>query len=70
MSRVKPAKPLVKSVQRWPVARDAILFVTGILILVHETFLTNLDRPYLLVAGLACVGSPLAIRADEYLKGR
>ena len=39
--------------------RDVILLGLGVLILVHELFLANPERPLLLGAGLSCLGLPL-----------
>jgi hypothetical protein len=53
----------------WPkLIRDWILFVTGLAGIIHETILTNLDRPTLLFAFMAMVGLPAFLRADEKKK--
>jgi hypothetical protein len=58
-------------VARWPLrslhrpTRDGILLVVGLAGLYHETVLTNLDRPDLIIAFFGMIGSPMFLRVDE-----
>lgn len=47
--------------------RDVVIVGTGVFLLVNEA-LSNLERPILIAAAIACLGLPLAIRADERRK--
>ena len=47
--------------------RDVVIVGTGVFILLNEA-LSNLERPMLIAAGIACFGLPFAIRADERRK--
>lgn len=44
--------------QRLRRIRDTLLFFGGLLGLLHEAFLTHLDRPNLILAFLAMMGLP------------
>lgn len=56
------------SPRRWRgISRDLVLFVAGLLGILHETLLTNgVERPTLLLLFGAMCGLPLFLRADEY----
>jgi hypothetical protein len=45
-------------------ARDVVIVGTGVFLLINEA-LSNLERPILIAAGVACFGLPFALRADE-----
>lgn len=47
--------------------RDVVIVGTGVFLLVNEA-LSNLERPMLIAAAIACFGLPFAIRADERRK--
>lgn len=50
----------------WPrVTRDTVLFVSGLLGILHETVIADSERPTLLFAFMAMVGLPAFLRADE-----
>lgn len=51
--------------QKVKISRDGILFLVGILGIIHEVFLTSLDRPDILILFLALVGLPAFLRGDE-----
>lgn len=51
------------------VTRDTVIFILGIAGIVHEVFLTNLDRPDILVLSMAMIGLPAFLRGDEMLFG-
>lgn len=50
---------------RWPLVRDVVLFFGGLLGVVHETFLSDLERPALLILFAAMMGLPAFLRTDE-----
>lgn len=53
--------------RRWKLrlSRDAVLFVSGLVGIAHETFVSELERPGLLVLFGAMVGLPAFLRSDE-----
>lgn len=54
--------------RRWPKAaavRDWILFTVGLAGVVHETVVTEVDRPGLLLLFAAMLGLPYALQADR-----
>jgi hypothetical protein len=46
------------------ISRDLVLFCVGLLIVVHETLFTEIDRPSLLIVGAALLGLPFYLRAN------
>lgn len=50
-------------------SRDIVIFATGIVGILHEIFLSNSDRPYLLVLFGAMIGLPAFLHIDERGKG-
>ena len=50
---------------RWPVVRDPGLFIGGFLGVVHETIISQVERPTLLLLFAAMMGLPAFLRADE-----
>lgn len=48
------------------VTRDGVLFVVGLLGILHETFVSHLERPGLLVLFAGMVGLPAFIQRDEH----
>lgn len=55
------------SAKRWHVklTRDAVLFLVGILGIIHETVVAKTQRPELLVVFAGMVGLPAFLRTDE-----
>jgi hypothetical protein len=52
--------------RRWTgISRDTVLFVAGMVGLLHETLSAGVERPILIAAFLAMMGLPLFLRADE-----
>lgn len=51
------------------VGRDAVLFVVGLLGILHETVIVHGERPTLLLLFGAMVGLPAFIRLDEKRNG-
>lgn len=47
------------------VARDAVLFVVGLLGVAHETLVSHADRPTLLLLFAAMIGLPAFIGKDD-----
>lgn len=47
------------------ISRDLVLFVAGLLGVLHETLLTNGDRQFLLIIFAGMMGLPVFIRKDE-----
>ena len=50
--------------KQWPLLRDAILFVTGLAGVLHETVLTQAERPTLLILFAAMMGLPAFLRPN------
>jgi len=46
----------------WRIVRDAVLFLAGLLGVIHEAFFTDFDRPGLLVLFAAMMGLPAFLR--------
>jgi hypothetical protein len=51
--------------RRVRLTRDSILFALGCSILLHETLISQLERPQTLLVGLALAGGPMFLRLDE-----
>lgn len=49
--------------------RDGVLFLVGLAGIIHETLLSDSDRPTLLLLFAAMVGLPAFLRQDERGKG-
>jgi Na+/H+ antiporter NhaD/arsenite permease-like protein len=49
----------------WRASRDTTLFVAGLVGIAYETFVTQVDRPSLLVLFGGMIGLPAFFRADE-----
>lgn len=52
------------SSDQWHALRDAVLFVTGLVLAIHEAVFTQLDRPGLLVLAAAMMGLPAFLRSN------
>lgn len=50
------------------VLRDLVIVAVGAFILLHEEISVRSPNPYLIAAGLAALGVPAALRADEWFK--
>lgn len=50
------------------IPRDSLLFLGGLLGVMHETLFTEADRPQLLLLFAAMMGLPAFLRADESRK--
>ena len=48
--------------------RDALMFILGAIGFLHETFLSNMDRPYVIAGSLALMGLPFVLAADRAVK--
>lgn len=53
---------------RWTLVRDATLFVAGLAGVIHETVVSQAERPALLMLFAAMMGLPAFFRADEERK--
>jgi hypothetical protein len=51
--------------RRLRISRDTVLFVAGLAGLVHETIVSQAERPTLLLLFAAMVGLPAFLRGDE-----
>lgn len=49
----------------WPLVRDMILFFGGFAGVAHETLVSSLERPALLILFAAMMGLPAFLRSDE-----
>ena len=49
----------------WQAFRDRTLFLGGLLGVVHETVISDVERPTLLLLFAAMLGLPAFLRADE-----
>jgi hypothetical protein len=49
----------------WPGVRNALLFLGGLSIAVHETIVGGAERPSLLILAAAMMGLPAFLRKDE-----
>ncbi len=49
----------------WPLIRDVALFVGGLLGVAHETLITHIERPSLLLLFAAMLGLPVILGSDE-----
>jgi hypothetical protein len=52
----------------WQLSRDMVLFLVGLLGVLHEALFTSLDRPSLLVLFAGMMGLPAFLRSDEKKK--
>lgn len=52
---------------RWKfrLTRDAVIFIVGLIGIIHEAFFTSGDRPTLLILFAAMIGLPAFLRLDE-----
>ena len=50
---------------RWPILRDLILFIGGLAGVAHETLISDVDRPTLLLLFAAMMGLPMVLNADK-----
>lgn len=48
--------------------KEALAYVLGGIGFLHELFISNAERPFLLTASLALMGFPLVFKADEKLR--
>ena len=48
--------------KQWPILRDVVLFCGGLAGVVHETVLTQSERPTLLILFAAMMGLPAFLR--------
>jgi hypothetical protein len=55
---------------RWRLTRDALIFYTGWLGILHQTLIANTDRNSLLILFGAMIGLPTALRLDEWRKDK
>jgi len=51
--------------KQWPLARDMILFFTGLSGVFHETAIAHAERPTLLLLFAAMMGLPAFLGRDE-----
>ncbi len=51
--------------QQWQNGRDIILFLAGLSGVVHETLVSTVDRPTLLILFAAMMGLPAFLKKDE-----
>lgn len=51
--------------KQWPAIRDILLFIGGLAGVAHETLISNVDRPTLLILFAAMLGLPAFLRQDE-----
>jgi hypothetical protein len=56
-----------KRIRKWHIrlSRDVVIFVIGIVGILHEIFLSVTDRPYLIILFGAMIGLPAFLRIDE-----
>lgn len=58
-----------READRWDIwdrrIRDVLLFLAGLLLLLHETVASTAPRPTLVVAAMALLGVPFVMAADE-----
>lgn len=50
--------------KQWPILRDVLLFVGGLAGVIHETALTQSERPTLLILFAAMMGLPAFLRPN------
>lgn len=50
--------------------REAIAYILGGAGFIHELFIAQGDRPFLLTASLALMGFPLVLKGEEKLRKR
>jgi hypothetical protein len=53
---------------QWRALRDGALFVSGLLLAIHEAFFTSLDRPGLLALAAVMMGLGIKLRNGGYPK--
>lgn len=51
--------------RRWPLIRDITLFLGGLAGVAHETLISHVERPTLLLLFAAMLGLPAFLRGDE-----
>jgi hypothetical protein len=49
-------------VNRWPIIRDVLLFLGGLAGVMHETIISRVERPSLLLLFAAMMGLPAFLR--------
>lgn len=54
----------------WPDVRDALLFVSGLVLTIHEAFFVQGDRPDLLVLYAAMMGLPAYLMGIRSRNGK
>jgi hypothetical protein len=54
--------------KRFRISRDGVLFLAGLLGVLHETAFVDQERPTLLLLFAAMMGLPAFLRADEARK--
>ena len=54
----------------WPLARDVILFFGGLGGVAHETLISHVERPTLLLLFAAMMGLPAFLGRDEKRNGK
>ena len=54
----------------WPLVRDVILFIGGLAGVAHETLITHVERPTLLLLFAAMMGLPAFLGRDEKRNGK
>lgn len=62
--------PRPACIVKWPLARDVLLFSGGMAGVIHETLLSHLERPTLLILFAAMMGLPafLQPRQEDFRK--
>lgn len=56
---------VVSPARKWRLSRDSVLFVAGLLGILHETVVSAVERPYLLILFATMSGLPAFLRLDE-----
>lgn len=54
---------------QWPLIRDIVLFTGGLLGVVHETLISSVERPTLLILFAAMMGLPAFLRKSDEDEG-
>lgn len=54
--------------KEWPAIRDVLLFTGGLAGVAHETLISAVERPTLLILFAAMMGLPAFLRNDERKK--
>lgn len=50
---------------RWPLSRDIVLFIGGLIGVMHETAFAEIERPTLLILFAAMMGLPAFLQQDK-----